>query len=789
MVYESNVKAQPGDGSWLLQGGDSQQQPKRRRNRRGGKKMKTFLARKDSVVGADGDDTPLEMTSPPAAVGASTCDASCDNGHAAATGGLLSKAPSHRLSAAKQHAKSPLQASLQPRRTTWLRTTLQEDKHPSKRDTIKTDQTLTSTMAIPPHLRRKAAESSPAADQMKANKRTSNDSKFPAKSPTPSEGILPKLQSLGVKVIEPSPSLNWSRCSIKNESTESSLPNPRSLTAARSTATMERGGAPTRGRRGGRGGRGGTNGGHSNDPRNSTARGSAAFCKSSDIPKGDPKRWETDWEGRNEAAQDKGRRVKSNSWDRKKSKQDNNSCTSSYQPSHDSGGWTIQNWNSDLPPAPLHWDSRSSFRKGQSSQQIQTWLDMMEGVAMRGISREPDLDDLSVVDGFTYTFGSPQDPVEGTKYVTMGDIVPHYWVRPHFFGGIPLSTFFQDNINSNAPPPVDNEDLVGAQPWWVRVVRGGSFLEPCKTHDHKGMSPDESALETMHRQSDFGSQFAADNKRRYELAKRGLTDEKVKRRAEREARNAAEKLAHGGLTPEHLRPVKHSGKGLFLRYAFSDDMEAVRDIYNYYVDFTASVPETKRVTVMQLRDQFDNIMHVSKLPYLVAYEKGQVVKGRKKKGYRYDEDPVQLPDTIVGFIRAQEYGTGTDSYRISVKLEVFVHKDHLMKGIAKCLMDKMLSLLDPDHNEQGGYLVHGDDLDAAKPNRRVKNVVVHFLYPSDKPQRHEQIRRWLVGTLKFKETGTLQQIGSKQSKAVTKTIFVRVTGNSVEDANTADVHR
>ncbi|KAM3422965.1 hypothetical protein BST61_g444 [Cercospora zeina] len=792
MVYGMGSKAQPGDGSWLLlqDGGGSQKQPKKRRNRRRGKKTETFLARQHSVVGADGDDAAPGMQSLPGAADSRTCGASCDNEHAASSALLTS----HRLLAAKPHSKFPLHASAQPRLTTWLQTPVQQDCQSSARGTAETAQTLTSPMAIPPHLRRKAAEASAALDQTVTNKPPSRTSALPPSRNATNEDIIPKLRSLGVKVMDSKEPFSWSHCSLKNESAESSLPNPESLTASDKPAS--RGNASVRGRRGGqqgRGGqqrrddrhgrdgqqvrgdqrgRGGSHGGQSKTQRTYTARGGGAFCKSSEIPKGDPKRWETDWVGQDAAAfLSRSDRAKTSSWDKKNSRQDNRGGNSGWdQQSQHSDDWTIQIWNKDLPPPPLLWDSRSSFRKGQSEQQIQRWLDLMEGVAMQGIVRQPNLDDLSVVDGFTYTFGSPQNPVEGTKYVTMGDIAPHYW----------------DNINSTAPPPVDQEDLAGAQPWWALYVEGGSFLQPWNTHDHNGIDPSESVTQTKHRENDFGSQHATDNKRRYELAKQGVTAEKLQRREVKEAKKAAAKAAHGGLTPEHLRPVNHSVRDLFLRYASSDDMEAVRDIYNYYVDFTTSAPETKRVTVMELREQFSDIVYVSKLPYLVAYEKGQIIKGRKKKGYRYDEEPVQLPDTVVGFIRAQEYGNGTDAYRISVRVEVFIHKEYLMKGIATCLMDKMLALLDPGHNEKGGYLVYGDDLDAAKPNPRVKNIVVHFLYASERPEKHEQIHRWLVGNLQFQETGTIQEIGSKQAKLVSKTTFVRKTGAVLDGADTTD---
>ncbi|KAI5367520.1 Putative acyl-CoA N-acyltransferase [Septoria linicola] len=658
-------------------------------------------------------------------------------------------------------------------------------------------------MAIAPHLRRKAAEQAasvappPTANPLPSRKPSINlpTVSSPALPPSPpiSDDLNAKLLSVGVKLGGPQCELDPTTLTIKSESHVSSQPNPASLTPSerpifrgRVNASSK---APNDARVGGVAARGGRN----HTSRDVKPRAKNAFCKSSEIPKGDPKRWETDWTGGNHGqnngkAQHPTKRTKSDSTTNAPRR--NNSWNSSDQnkpPSLDSAGWPVQKWDNNLPPAPLEWEFRSQFRPGQNQEQIQAWLDRMEGIAMDGVDRQPNLDDLSVVDGFTYTFASPQDPVAGKEYVAMGEIVPRYWIRDHYYGRVPLATFFDENLKSIYPRPVDDEDLVGAKPWWETVVRGGSFLKPCDTHDHRGVDPDEGCNEKLRRQCDFGSQHAADNKKRYELAKRGITEAKQRREAEKEAKRAALKQANGGFTPDNLKPIGHVPKDLFVRYALSDDMTTIRDMYNYYVDFSTSVSETKRLTVMELREQFDDITQHSKLPYLIAYQKGKLIHSRKK-GQRHTE-PIQLADQVVGFVRADEYGSGTDAYRFTATLEVFVHKDHLMNGIAKCLMDKALALLDPDHIEQGGYKTYGDELCAAKPIRNIKNIMVTYLYPADQPHRVDRMSRWLVNDLRFKEVGNLNGIGTKLTKAINKTIFVRETGAVLDHANPPDTER
>ena len=80
---------------------------------------------------------------------------------------------------------------------------------------------------------------------------------------------------------------------------------------------------------------------------------------------------------------------------------------------------------------------------------------------------------------------------------------------------------------------------------------------------------------------------------------------------------------------------------------------------------------------------------------------------------------------------------------ITTQLQVFVHRDYLMKGVGSCLMDKMLALLDPTHVGRGRYEVVGAAMDGMGAKRRVRNLILDF--PFDRPQTLEWFGRWMRG--------------------------------------------
>jgi len=102
-------------------------------------------------------------------------------------------------------------------------------------------------------------------------------------------------------------------------------------------------------------------------------------------------------------------------------------------------------------------------------------------------------------------------------------------------------------------------------------------------------------------------------------------------------------------------------------------------------------------------------------------------------------------------------------------------------------MDKMLGLLDPDHIERGGYEVGDDNLEGARPVRNIKNIVVDYLYSTDRPERLESMRRRLVQGYQFEEVGKLRDIGRKLDRSVSKAVFMRTTGAVLDHTDPPEV--
>lgn len=189
-------------------------------------------------------------------------------------------------------------------------------------------------------------------------------------------------------------------------------------------------------------------------------------------------------------------------------------------------------------------------------------------------------------------------------------------------------------------------------------------------------------------------------------------------------------------------------------------MNRIREIYNHYVNFSIHTPETERRTNHDMTQRY-NAITSNKFPFLVACERGAKVTGRKNKKGR-GEDLV-LPDYVVGFATADDYNDMTGMYRFTAEVEVYTDSKYYMKGIGKCLMDKMMCLLDPDgYTERGGFDVVGDELEGCGSYRRIQHIILNL--PYEKPEIAEWKAKWLTEWCGFKQVGNLEGIGNKLGK-------------------------
>ncbi|KAI7090899.1 hypothetical protein KC356_g1221 [Hortaea werneckii] len=412
-------------------------------------------------------------------------------------------------------------------------------------------------------------------------------------------------------------------------------------------------------------------------------------------------------------------------------------------------GFGLSDWNDQWAPAPLDWDARPAFRDDKKLIQIEGWITE----ATEALQKEK----------YQLAAHEIAQCVE--------DIVPPYWIPHGFPGSASLQAFWEDISSSKHPEPVEESDLDGVLPWWERLQPYHNMVLLRYEHPKiTSVDPDETLDERLARENDHGSAQHSENRRRLERAKKDAKREKRRRADEK---TFVMNQSRSTLPHEKIKP--DPDLKLFVRPARPADMTAIRDIYNHYIDNTCCASETERITENDMLQRFQRITS-SGLPFLVACKSGGIIKGVRRK--RDPENELFLSDVVLGFTYAEDHGQGQPMYRSTVDLHVFVDKQFLLQSIAKCLLDKMIGILDPAYIERGGFGSRCDGLEATDSPRTVKTIIARV--PFDAPQRLEWVAKWLVDWLGFEQKGVLEGIGVKNGRSVSEALFQRNNGAKVD---------
>lgn len=462
------------------------------------------------------------------------------------------------------------------------------------------------------------------------------------------------------------------------------------------------------------------------------------WIKDSDIPKGKPKRHEFRWTSPTRTSTMNSNRA-SSGWGTRKKR------------AVDGDGAPLADWSGGFIPATIDWDSRSQFRDYQSAAKIEAWLDS-------AVAQLKDVKPICFPDGtdsfsFTTTDSGTRELHEGMR----GDVVPRYWI-PTQMDDYPLDLFWAGHIRADKPKPVDEGDLEGAKPWWKTYQdKECSMLRPLKHPEITRVDPDENEAERLARENDNGGDNAAENR---------VATEKAKRLANRKRTLAKRDKAHkfsgaygNGAKPQASDPIKPDPK-TFLRCAAKEDMVALRDIYNRYIDNAIIVPETIRRTEGDMLD----ICHKAKdakLPFIVACQRGEKIKSRGKK---YNAEDVVMSDRVIGFAYASDLYDKYSIFNSTVQMHAFVHMEHYMQNIGDCLIDKMMGLLDPKFVERGGYTATGAEIECSDSYRGVANILVHYSYEAAKTDKLIWVSGWLRKRFGLEKVADLQWVAQKFDK-------------------------
>ena len=142
-----------------------------------------------------------------------------------------------------------------------------------------------------------------------------------------------------------------------------------------------------------------------------------------------------------------------------------------------------------------------------------------------------------------------------------------------------------------------------------------------------------------------------------------------------------------------------------------------------------------------------------------------------------------MNEKLVGWINLNDYCSRTSLYRYTFEMELFVHPGHKSKGIGKCLIDKLLEMVDPGYHVRGGY-EYVNDYEYLKtgPARVIKTILVNCHHENGEDVDNEWQGKFLK-FCKFYRAGRLSSMGYKDGKVVDVTIY---THHTREDIN-ADV--
>lgn len=380
----------------------------------------------------------------------------------------------------------------------------------------------------------------------------------------------------------------------------------------------------------------------------------------------------------------------------------------------------LVDWEGNWLPAPVEWEGRRGFRERDYHERIGAWI---ADSAERGLC-------AAVLEP---AFGSTQN----------GELAPRAWVPAAIDGDAPQN-WWAKHIRSP-----DSGHEPNNKPWWATYISVTSnLLTPHVVPDAKLDPNDENATAAAR---DLGSDAAALN-----YQKKHDKGDKKKKKKKKVMRPEGEiKTQPSNYVPPPPNPNTPK-VNMFLRPVYPSDIIQLRDIYNWHIVNTVSVPELQARTTRQMQDRIADVAE-NKLPYVVAVE-------RVPKKMRGDRNSSMPAEKVVGFAYADDYHDFHGMYRYTAEMEVYVHPDYFMKGVGNCLLDRMLYLLDPVYRAREGYeWVCEGPFSCPGGQRVIGAVLCHVPYDAANANRIEFITKWLQG-FGFTKIGDMPKVGMKHHK-------------------------
>ena len=408
----------------------------------------------------------------------------------------------------------------------------------------------------------------------------------------------------------------------------------------------------------------------------------------------------------------------------------------------------IRDFDGNWAPAPPVWEDRTLVKMdgNRTGKMIMSWKDCATSCPRKQVQ----LDSIGDVSVPTPPVSAPPKEVflEG-----QGEICPRDWIIESIDDNghnakIDFATWWHQPIEFH--PRSGLRDFVRDSdecndPFWDRYV----------SHDHDELSPlhilgcaldpnDNDMVKVMQQNSRV-SQVQASNKQLL-MVRKGKEDRKEKLRSQRAKEN---------YVPE--RNEYSPTVNIFLRPVDIGDAPQLLSIYNYWRTESIYHGECVPATIDDVRERISDAVE-AKLPMIVAVDRS----ARRSRVQRQRQD--FQPEHILGVVEADDYHGMSSMYRYTVEIECWVRPENLRQGIGRTLMDKLISVLDPDYMSVGGYLFKAKEEDELKYHHGGQRVIewIYVNIPHDSSDKtklnwnSKWLQRW-----DFKPKGYQEDIGRK----------------------------
>lgn len=158
------------------------------------------------------------------------------------------------------------------------------------------------------------------------------------------------------------------------------------------------------------------------------------------------------------------------------------------------------------------------------------------------------------------------------------------------------------------------------------------------------------------------------------------------------------------------------------------------------------------------------------LPYLVAIARGNRPRG--PKGF--------VSEKIIGYINLDDYCGQSTLHRFTFEMELYVHPGFTCQNVAKCLLDRLLEMVNTGYNALGGYeYVNEYDYLKTGPRRVVKTILLNVFHEH---KAEKELPPWtkILGKFKFVRCGHVSQIGYKKGQVVDMSMFQHRTTETID---------